>query len=209
LQAIAKENWDSPYVLEKIAHELSLRDSSVERKDVWELYESVLRRLKKLESIAKMQPEDGKLWLQLQEIEQLRYQAEKTGYFKWPTTFAPIGDGELNADGWHEEGLLSCIGYHVGNDGKHPHVRHYLLDWIFHKEELPKVKSEEYMNEFGTPKSPQRLHKMANILASMARDFKRNYHADYSQAISDYETDLEYLYDKYYVDEFHFAWPRT
>jgi len=90
LQAIAKKNRDSPYVLKKTAHELSLRDSSVERKDVRELYESVLRRLKELESMAKTQPEDGKLRLQLQEIEQLRDQAEKTGFFKWPT-FAPIG----------------------------------------------------------------------------------------------------------------------
>jgi len=210
LQQIANENWGSPYALKNIAHELSLRDSSLERRDVWELYKSVLQRLSELESAAKKQPEDRELRLRLQTVEQLRAQAENTGvfdWFKWPTTCAPKGDGALNASGWHEKGLFSRVGYHVGNDGEHLEVRRYILDCVFHNE-LPRVNSDEYMGEFGIPKSSQRLQKMANHLAAMARNYKRNEHADYSQAIADYESDLEYLYDKYYVGVFDFDWPQ-
>lgn len=205
LQEIAKENWDSPHVLKKIAHELSLRDSSVERKDVREFYEGVLRRLNELEGMTKTRPEDGELRLRLQKIEQLRVQAENTGvfeWFKWPTTFAPIGDGTLDASGWHEKGLFSSVGYHVGKDGEHPRIRHRILDCIFDYE-LPKVNSEEYMSEFGIPESSQRLDKMANFLAAGARNFSRH-SADYSRTIDDYKGDLKYLYDKYYVGVFHF-----
>jgi len=87
LQQIANEKWNSPHTLKNIAHELSLRDSSLERRDVLKLYESVLHRLNELESMAKAQSEDGKLRLRLQAIERLRNRAENTGvldWFKWP-----------------------------------------------------------------------------------------------------------------------------
>ena len=207
LQAIAKEKWDSPYVLKKIAHELSLRDSSVWRKDVQNLYESVLSRLKELGSMAEIQSGGGKLRLRLQEIEELRLHADSTGYFKWPTTDALMGDGMLDTSGWYELGLFRHVGYHVGNDGEHLDVRHYLLDCIFHNK-LPSVNSDKYMNEFASPQSPQRLRKMANVLASSAIKLKGKTNADCSQAIEDYESDLDYLYDKYYVEVFNFGWPR-
>lgn len=210
LQEIAKENWDSPHALKKIAHELSLRDSSVCRPDVRKFYENVLRRLSELESATKTRPEDRKLRLQLEEIEQLRNRAENTGvfeWFKWPTTNALMGDGTLDASGWYEHGLLKSVGYHVGNDGENPDVRRYILDCVF-RNELPHINSDEYMSEFAVPQSPQRLRKIANVLASSAIKLKSKTHADCSQAIEDYEADLEYLYDKYYVDVFHFDWPQ-
>jgi len=206
LQQIANKKWDSPHALKNIAHELSLRDSSLERRDVLKLYESVLHRLNELESMAKAQSEDGRLRLRLQTIEQLRNQAESTGvfdWFKWPTTDAPKGDGTLNASGWYEKGLFSHVGYHVGKNGEHHEVRRCFLDCVF-RHELPNVNSDEYMREFAIPQSPKRLHRMANFLVAMARNYKRNEHADYSQAIADYESDLEYLYDNYYVGVFHF-----
>jgi len=206
LQQIANENWDSPHALKNIADELSLRDSSLERRDVRKLYESVLHRLNELESMAKAQSEDGKLRLRLQAVEKLRNQAENTGvfdWFKWPTTDAPKGDGTLDASGWHKDGLFSSVGYHVGKDGEHLEIRRYILDCVFHNE-LPSVNSDEYMREFAIPQSPQRLRKMAKVLVGMAKNYKRNEHADYSQAIADYESDLEYLYDEYYVGVFHF-----
>lgn len=225
LQQIANENWDSPHTLKNIADELSHRDSSVERKDVRELYESVLQRRRELESMAETRPDDGKLRLRLQEIKQLRNRAKNTGvfeWFKWPTTDAPIGDGSLDASGWNKDGLFSHVGYHVGNDGEHVDVRHYILDCVFHNELQHDNSDEymrEYMREFAAPQSPQRLRKMADFLASMARNCKRKEHADYSQAIADYESDLEYLYNKYYVGAFQFdqhpsnagrfGWPDT
>jgi len=206
LQQIANENWDSPHALKNIADELSLRDSSLERRDVRKLYESVLHRLNELESMAKAQSEDGKLRLRLQAVEKLRNQAENTDvfeWFKWPTTVALMGDGTLDASGWYALGLFKSVGYHVGNDGEHVDVRRYILDCVFHNE-LPRVNSDEYMSEFAAPQSSQRLRKMANVLASSAVKLKARMHADCSQAIDDYEADLEYLYDEYYVGVFHF-----
>ena len=216
LQAIAKEKWDSPYELNKIAHELSHRDSSVDRNDVQKLYVEVLSRSKELECMAITQPEDQKLRLRLQEIDELRIQADGSGYFKWPITSAPKGERDLDASDWPENGLFLCVGYHAGNDGEHPKIRRYILDCIFHNK-LPSVNSDEYMSKFATPKSPQRLRKMANVLASQTTKLKHRTDADCSRAIEDYESDLEYLYDKYYVGEFnfdqhplnagHFGWP--
>ena len=65
------------------------------------------------------------------------------------------------------------------------------------------------MQGFGTPKTPQRLNKMADFLSAEARNFKRKQSMNYSKAIADYEQDLDYLYNKYYVDKFNFAWPST
>lgn len=224
LQKIAEQHWDHVHELNKIKEVLENPQTPagravLEPPDAMQFYERVLRQIDKLKSMDKEQQKGRATWLQLQEIDRLRNRAEKTGFFEWPTTFAPIGDGKLDVDDWPGEGLFSHVGYHVGNGGEHPDVRHYLLDCIFHQEQLPKVKSGEYMNEFGIPKSPQRLHKMADFLASMARNYKRNEHADYSQAIADYESDLEYLYNKYYVGAFQFdqhpsnagrfGWPDT
>lgn len=203
LEIIFRENRDSLYVLNKVKHELESRETASYRKDVLKLYEDVLGALKELERATKMQPEDRELRLRLQEIDELRIQADGSGYFKWPTTYAPKGYGTLNASGWHEKGLFSHVGYHVGKDGEHLEVRRYILDCVFHNK-LPSVNSDGYMREFAAPKSPQRLRKMADHLAAMARNYKRNEHADYSQAIADYESDLEYLYDKYYSGVFHF-----
>lgn len=207
LEKIFRKNRRIPHVLNKVKHELENRETALYRKDVLKLYEEILSTLKELECATNTQSDDGRLRLRLQEIEMLRRRAERDSYFEWPTTYAPKGDGTLDTSDWPENGLFSHVGYHVGNDGEHPDARRYILDCIFHNE-LPKVKSVEYMSEFGIPESSKRLQKMANHLAAMARNYKHNEHADYSQAIEDYESDLEYLYDKYYVGVFHFDWPQ-
>jgi len=209
LEKVFRENRNSRSVLNGLKHELESRDTAASyRPDVWKLYEDVLSALKGMDLATKTQPEDGKLQLRLrlQAIEQLRNKAEETGvfdWFKWPTTDAPKGDGTLNASGWYEKGLFSHVGYHVGKNGEHHKIRRRFLDCVF-RYELPNVNSDEYMREFAIPQSPKRLHKMANFLVAMARNYKRNEHADYSQAIADYESDLEYLYDEYWVGVFHF-----
>lgn len=212
LQKRAEQNWDHVHELNKIKDVLEDPQTLagwavVERPDVRRFYERVLCRIDELKSIDKEQQDGRAIQLRLQAVERLRNQAENTGFFEWPTTFAPIGAGKLNASGWPKDGLFSYVGYHAGNDGEHPDVRRYILDCVFHNE-LPSVNSDEYMSEFGIPKSSQRLRKMANHLAATARNYKRNEHADYSQAIAGRESDLEYLYDKYYVGVFHFDWPQ-
>lgn len=131
---------------------------------------------------------------------------ESDGYFKWPTTDAPASKFGFDCENYsYNEGLLSFVGYHVGNNGKNTYTRRKILDCVFHNK-LPRVNSEEYMNEWGTEETPARLKKMADCLATFIRDKKRNSN-DYSKSIKEWESDLDYLYEKYYVGRFNFDWP--
>ncbi len=127
----------------------------------------------------------------------------KEEWFPWPSTLAPIGVDEMNNVAMHPEGMFSYLGYHVGEQSKPDDDRINTLDWMFHNK-LPQVNSDSYMAEFGQPESSMRLEKMANFLAAEARNFARKRTADYSLSISHYKTDLDYLYNQYYVGKFNF-----
>ena len=136
-----------------------------------------------------------------------RQKARMAGFFKWPNTDAPASRHGFTGEAyWYEEGLLSFVGYRVGRAGESRQIRQDILDCVFHNE-LPRVSSREYMSEWHEPKTPERLKKMAETLAAFARNFKRRSGGDYTQAIEDWEMDLQYLYDEYYVSVFNFAWP--
>jgi hypothetical protein len=132
---------------------------------------------------------------------------EEEEYFKWPSTDAPAAKYGFKGNAFsYKDGLLSYVGYNVGNDGERTVVRQKILDCVFHNV-LPNVESMDYMKEWGSPKSTSRLKKLAEALAAFTRNAKRNYNADYSQAIEDWQHDLDYLYHEYYVGHFHFDWP--
>ena len=127
-------------------------------------------------------------------------------YFPWPSTEAPASQYGFQGDFFfYDKGLLQYVGYSVGHDGEPLHVRREILDCVFHNK-LPNVNSLKYMQEWGHPKTPARLKKMANAIAAFTR-LSKNKSNDYGQAIDDWETDLDYLYKAYYVDKFNFAWP--
>lgn len=131
------------------------------------------------------------------------------GYFEWPTTDAPNGDGNLSAKTWHEVGMLSTFGYHVGtthnvSEGE----RRYLLDQIFNCP-LPPLNNAPYMKGWSTPKSKLRLKKIAETIAALTRNAKRRRNDRFQVACDDWETDLLYLYQRYYVGQFRFGWPQT
>lgn len=134
-------------------------------------------------------------------------------WFEWPSTAAYPGAGidTINIPS-PKEGILSFLGYHVGKThGVPDDERKDILDWVFHNT-LPIVNNASYMAGFDKPESPMRLKKMADVLASMARNYSRNM-LDYSVAISHYIMDLDYLYEEYYVKKFgfdkkpEFPWP--
>ena len=212
LKNIANKYWDSRSTLEKIAAELAERVPryGYRQNDVLVIQCEIMERAEELRKKERKEVEDWEEANRKQkeikiEIDRKTF-FKKHGYFKWPTTTAPMGEGGMTAF-WYEYGLFSYVGYHVGNtNGKPDDVRQELLDCIFHND-LPKVQSEEYMQGFGTPKTPQRLNKMANFLSAEARNFKRIPSGDYSKAIADYERDLCYLYNEYYVGKFGFGWP--
>jgi hypothetical protein len=129
--------------------------------------------------------------------------------FPWPTTKAPKGKSGLDSGDWHLIGLLSYLGYHVGaTNGVTPGVRHQILDLCF-EGALPPINGVAYMHDWGPAGTTTRLRKLANELASFARNGKRKRSANLSSAVTDWEADLEYLYRRYYVGKFRFAWPRS
>jgi len=136
----------------------------------------------------------------------LRRQQE--GFFDWPSTVAPASDRGWSGNVFsYKEGLLSYVGYHVGNEGVPEDIRLQLLDCVFHND-LPGVQSPDYMAEWGLPKSTDRLRKMAEAIAAFTRNAKGK-SADYSEATANWESDLDYLFHKYYLKRFKFGWPSS
>jgi hypothetical protein len=130
------------------------------------------------------------------------------GYFKWPTTEAPPGDGSVSGSTWRAIGMLSEMGYHVGTTEGLPYVeRRFILDQV-HDICLPPLNDRFYMLEWGEPRTPGRLRKTAETIAALARNAKRR-RLDLQAACDDWEGDLDYLYTKYYVGRYRFAWPKT
>lgn len=129
-------------------------------------------------------------------------------FFCWPTTLVAEFTGVTAVEGeWPKAGMLDAFGYHVGKThGLPPNGREQLLRFIF-EERLPVVFDRTYTEAWGDPRSPRRLQKLAETLAAMTRNAKRNTARDYTKAISDWEHDLLFLHDTYYVGRFHFGWP--
>jgi len=126
--------------------------------------------------------------------------------FTWPSTVAYRGNGSLSIYA-PANGLLSHLGYKVGKSGLSIIGRRRILDQVF-SSELPLVVSADYMQQWDRPESKERLKKLADSIAAFCRNIKRRY-ADNGEAINDWEQDLEYLHQKYYLSRFSFQWPLT
>lgn len=130
-------------------------------------------------------------------------------YFSWPTTLATGRTGEISFGDSPAEGVLAYMEYHVGrtSDVSTP-VRRIILDRVF-LGVLPPVFSKEYLNEWSSPGSATRLRKIAESIAAFCRNAKRRDTSKLNDAIKDWESDLSYLRDQYYVGKFHFGWPTS
>ena len=128
-------------------------------------------------------------------------------FFRWPITDAPPGTRSLSVDS-PERGMLAYLGYRVGQKRKLSRERRHILLEIFNGE-LPPLNSWSYLSEWGTPKSVDRLKKMAESIATFTRNAKRKRGADMADAVSDWEDDLSFLKEELYVGRFGFAWPPT
>ena len=108
---------------------------------------------------------------------------------------------------WYEVGLLKVSGYSVGiTEGKSTKERRSILNWIFLQDELHDIDDPAYASEWGEPKSTTRLQKMANSLASFARNAQRSPH-DTSVAVKEWKEDLDYLYHTFYQQWHRVPWP--
>lgn len=128
--------------------------------------------------------------------------------FRWPSTAAPVGSGYLNDASWPEIGLLRHLGYHVGKAGKSRMERRRILD-LTYRNTVPRVESAKHMQEWGKPQSGVRLKKMADCIAAFVRNAKRRNGVAMSTAVADWEADLGYLKQAYYVGRYDFPWPDT
>jgi hypothetical protein len=131
--------------------------------------------------------------------------------FPWPTTEAKGGNGLLSLSDAIPEGMLAFLEYRVGRvQGEPEAVRRGILARVF-EGTLPPVFSRAYMADWGANGSPARLQKMAVSIAAFVRNNKRRRIGDFSDAIREWEGDLDWLYRTYYVGRFRFAsgWPET
>ncbi len=134
-----------------------------------------------------------------------RRRQEDEAFFEWPTTDAQPGLGPFSIDP-PEKGMLSCLGYKVGKNGKTRGVRRHILLEVFGGE-LPPVNSRSYVEEWCRPNSAGRLQKLAEAIAAFARNAKRRNDNSMRHAIRHWEYDLNFLYQELYVNRFQFAWP--
>lgn len=135
--------------------------------------------------------------------------ASQDGFFNWPSTDAPGGDGAITADGWVQEGVLGFLEYRVGksSDISAP-LRQSILAKVFDGV-IPPAFPAAYLDQWGEAGSAVRLRKMAESIAAFARNARRRSDSRMDQAIADWESDLEYLYFEFYVGRFGFGWPST
>lgn len=131
----------------------------------------------------------------------------RSEWFPWPTTTSPKGIGRLRRIEAPTDGMLSSLGYHVGEtQPTRQQVRLCILDYAFECH-LPPLGSPDYYSQWGFPQTTQRLKKLANTLAALTRNAKRHDTPSYAKAIHEWENDLLFLYEKYYIRRFSFEWP--
>jgi len=90
------------------------------------------------------------------------------------------------------------MGYHVGRNGLAPAARRAILEQVFQVELVASADAIDYIQEWGAPRSQQRLNKMANCLIGFARAARRR-SGDYSGATADWESDLEWLSENFHL----------
>ena len=144
----------------------------------------------------------------MREVESIRTKQQGALDWEWPTTdVSELGGsgGDLTQFRHSHSGLRLC-GYQVGRRGLGQAQRRRLLSDFFRKP-LPSIVEMVHGDDYREPGSEERLQKMANVIASLTRNAKRK-EADYSAAIEQWESDLEYLRIKYYVPG-SFPWPEV
>jgi len=125
-------------------------------------------------------------------------------YFKWPSTLY-LGLGAPLPVDWSKDGPLKYFGYCVGiSSPLNNDQRRAILSQVF-VADFPETVPDDVRKKWGAPKSTQRLSKIAHALAYLAKNAKGRTDADLGEAICAWESDLDYLRRKYYVEMFGFG----
>ena len=106
-------------------------------------------------------------------------------------------------------GFLKKMGNTVGRSGATVLKRRRILDEVYLRR-VPTSFAASYRSEWGMPETGKRLQKMAEAIATFARNARqKNQRVHMDEAITDYESDLAYLKATYYDGRWAFAWPTT
>jgi hypothetical protein len=126
--------------------------------------------------------------------------------FEWPHIGHPLPDSLETFRGYQvDESPLTHAGYHVGlTHGLPLNQRRQILAQVF-EQPIEWVHSDEYMEEWGRPRSRKRLWRMAHHLAWLIRIRLRLPNLEY--AVADWEEDREWLRKQYFRPWMKFTWP--
>lgn len=113
----------------------------------------------------------------------------------WAERLALSLEGKYKSD-TPNKGLLSTMHYHVGMEATAEPKRRLILDHILTKN-VPFVPPPAYMEQWGNPKTKKRQQKLEKFLVGMIRDKQRGRGADYEKAISEWQSDLDYIRENY------------
>lgn len=114
-----------------------------------------------------------------------------------PQSVDPVHQRKLlvnfDTGAWPSSGVLGEMGYRVGRNGLAEGARRLILAEVLSVELVAtSPAAEAYVREWGPPTSRHRLQKMVNSISAFARNARRRT-ADFSEAIADWEGDLEWL----------------
>ena len=110
---------------------------------------------------------------------------------------------QFDAGPWPASGVLSEMGYRVGNTKglSLPDRRHVLRNVVDVELVASSPETGSYIREWGRPGSAERVGKMTRCLYAFIRSAERRKMADMSGAIADWEADLAWLYEMYSLDD--------
>ena len=180
------------------------------------MYHLCLNAKRHLEDERPLMQAAAALILQAIDVERARrkHQApgseSREGAFRWPST--EVHQGKSAAAGRFEienpapEGMLVRMGYRVGmKRGESDYSRQRILQRIFEQD----LAGEEsfYKDSWGANGSAHRLKKLAYTIAALTRNAKRRSVHRMDEAINQWEDDLAFLHQRYYVGQFDFPWP--
>lgn len=102
---------------------------------------------------------------------------------------------------WQTTGVLGAIGYHVGRNGLDKRTRRAILaEAVQVKLVAASAEYAEYVSGWGAPNSKQRLVKIRDSISAFAK-IRRTTRADYSAALADWDSDLDWLRATYQMCE--------
>ena len=123
--------------------------------------------------------------------------------FPWPASGDGDGTGEFTHSGADHSPLFE-LGYSVAKmRGLAMSQRHSCLEQAFTDEQLPWVLSDDYMLEWGDGETRQRLHRIAWHISMLTRT-----HNQHEEAVAKWESDLQWLKEKYHKPFMRFSWPK-